>query len=186
MLEPSYSPRGKDDFMTSRISKTAAAPDLTGFKILNDREESFRFPERRRTFPIYHTERAGQAAHIVRRKLVGRRGQGGMDGLGERLKSRIKTLGLTDAEVARRAGLSETRFAHYVRDRREPDFVTFVRICRLLSTTPDALLAFDPSSSSEDDVAVLRDRLLAAASTMDESMLRTAVDVVTAMARPSG
>jgi transcriptional regulator with XRE-family HTH domain len=108
-----------------------------------------------------------------------------MDGLGERLKARIRTLGLTDAEVARRAGLSETRFAHYVRDRREPDYTTFVRICRLLSTTPDALLAFGEASDA-DEMAALRDRLVAVAQTMDEPMLRTAVEVVTTLARRPG
>lgn len=108
-----------------------------------------------------------------------------MDGLGERLKNRIRTLGLTDAEVARRAGLSETRFAHYVRDRREPDFGTFVRICRLLATTPDALLAFDETSDG-DEAAVLRDRLLTVALTMDEATLRTAVELMTTLARRPG
>lgn len=108
-----------------------------------------------------------------------------MDGLGERLKARIKALGLTDAEVARRAGLSETRFAHYVRDRREPDYGTFVRICRLLATTPDALLDFD-GPATDDEAAVLLDRLHVVALTMDEPTLRTAVEVVTAMARRPG
>lgn len=106
-----------------------------------------------------------------------------MDGLGERLKSRIKALGLTDAEVARRAGLSETRFAHYTRDRREPDFGTFVRICRLLSTTPNDLLAFDSPSDGDDEAAILRDRLMAVALTMDEPVLRTGIEVMTVLAR---
>ncbi len=108
-----------------------------------------------------------------------------MDGLGERLKARIKALGLTDAEVARRAGLSETRFAHYVRDRREPDFGTFVRICRLLATTPDALLDFD-GLATDDETAVLLDRLVAVAVTMDEPTLRAAVEVMTTLARQPG
>ncbi len=108
-----------------------------------------------------------------------------MDGLGERLKNRIRTLGLTDAEVARRAGLSETRFAHYVRDRREPDFGTLVRICRLLATTPNVLLAFDALPDA-DEAAVLRDRLLTVALTMDETTLRTAVELMTTLARRPG
>ena len=105
--------------------------------------------------------------------------------MGERLKTRIRTLGLTDAEVARRAGLSETRFAHYTRDRREPDYSTLVRICRLLATTPDVLLDFDASPGS-DEATSLRDRLQAIAMTMDEPMLRTAVEVVTVLARRGG
>ena len=108
-----------------------------------------------------------------------------MDGLGERLKNRIRALGLTEAEVARRAGLSEARFAHYTRDRREPDYGTLVRICRLLATTPDVLLDFE-ASSGDDEAASLRDRLQAIAMTMDEPVLRTAVEVVTVLARREG
>jgi transcriptional regulator with XRE-family HTH domain len=47
---------------------------------------------------------------------------------------------LADAEVARRAGLAERRYGHYVRGTREPDFATLMRICAVLSLTPNDLL----------------------------------------------
>jgi transcriptional regulator with XRE-family HTH domain len=47
-----------------------------------------------------------------------------MDLFAKRPRERAQ-LGLTDAEVARRAGLNERRYGHYVRGNREPRFGTF-------------------------------------------------------------
>jgi transcriptional regulator with XRE-family HTH domain len=63
-----------------------------------------------------------------------------MDLFAKRLRERARQLELTDAEVARRAGLSERRYGHYVRGARQPDFQTLVRICAALDTTPNDLL----------------------------------------------
>jgi transcriptional regulator with XRE-family HTH domain len=57
-----------------------------------------------------------------------------------RLRQRARQLHLPDAEIARRAGLTERRYGHYVRGAREPDFVTLLRICSVLSLTPNDLL----------------------------------------------
>jgi transcriptional regulator with XRE-family HTH domain len=43
-------------------------------------------------------------------------------------------------EVARRAGLSERRYAYYATAEREPNLATLVRICEVLATTPNAML----------------------------------------------
>ena len=56
------------------------------------------------------------------------------------LRNRIKSLKLTEAQVARACGLSERRFGHYVNGTREPDLLTFLTISSVLNTTPDALL----------------------------------------------
>ena len=74
-----------------------------------------------------------------------------MRGLGARLKARSRDLGLADVEVARRAGLGEPRYAHYVADRHEPDLETLVRIANIFATTPHALLGLDPSAETEND-----------------------------------
>jgi transcriptional regulator with XRE-family HTH domain len=58
---------------------------------------------------------------------------------------------LSDAEVARRAGLAERRYGHYVRGAREPDLQTLLRICTALDVTPNDLLM--PASSSSRLVA---------------------------------
>lgn len=59
------------------------------------------------------------------------------------LRKRAEELGISHAEVARRAGLSETRYGNYVSGRREPDLATLVRIATVLGTTPDGLLTTD-------------------------------------------
>lgn len=62
---------------------------------------------------------------------------------------RARQLELSDAEVARRAGLAERRYGHYVRGTREPDFATLLRICATLDVTPnDLLLAAAPRPSA--------------------------------------
>lgn len=75
-----------------------------------------------------------------------------MDIFASRLRQRARQLELSDAEVARRAGLTERRYGHYVRGVREPDFATLLRICAVLEQTPnDLLLAADPRRPSVHD-----------------------------------
>ncbi len=124
-----------------------------------------------------------------------------MEGLGEKLRQRARELGLTDTEVARRLGLSQARYAHYVNDRREPDFRTFLKICRILCTSPDRLFAVEapdrppglseppgpdalddwPAADSEE--TILRDRIQAAVEAMEVATLRTAATVMDALVR---
>lgn len=124
-----------------------------------------------------------------------------MEGLGEKLRQRARELGLTDTEVARRLGLSQARYAHYVNDKREPDFRTFVNICRILSTSPDHLFGLDapglplglgesagPAAPGDwpapkDETGNLRDRIHAAAEAMTIPTLRTAATVMDALVR---
>lgn len=61
---------------------------------------------------------------------------------GERLKQQAKSLSISNAEAARRAGLAERMFNNYANDEREPDLATLVRIAQALETTPDFLLGF--------------------------------------------
>lgn len=89
---------------------------------------------------------------------------------------------MSDAEVARRVGLSQSRYANYVVDKREPDLATLVRICRVLKVTPDLLLDFgaSPDGASEDDH--LREAVSAAMLSMGGKALRTLADVAAALA----
>src|ERR1700674_1063569 len=66
-----------------------------------------------------------------------------MDLFAKRLRERARQLELSDAEVARRAGLAERRYGHYVRGTREPDFATLLRICAVLDVSPNDLLMAD-------------------------------------------
>jgi transcriptional regulator with XRE-family HTH domain len=65
-----------------------------------------------------------------------------------RLRTRAKDLGLSNAEVARRAGLSERRYGNYVLGRTEPDLKALSQIARALGLTPNDLLDFDQSPAS--------------------------------------
>jgi transcriptional regulator with XRE-family HTH domain len=79
-----------------------------------------------------------------------------MDGFGARLAARARELGLTNAEVARRAGLSERRFGNYVADSREPDLQTLASLARVLLIATDSLLGLAPDGTENN-----RRRLLA-------------------------
>jgi transcriptional regulator with XRE-family HTH domain len=69
----------------------------------------------------------------------------------KRLRERAQELDLSDAEVARRAGLAERRYGHYVRGNRQPDFETLLRIGAVLDVTPNDLLLASNRTVSEHD-----------------------------------
>ena len=100
-----------------------------------------------------------------------------MRGMGNRLRARAQALGISDSEVARRLGISQTRYSKYVTDANEPDLVTVAKLCRLLGMTSEELLGL-----AEMPVDGERDLLLAKLQTtaqgMDTSRLRTAVALI--------
>ena len=71
-----------------------------------------------------------------------------MDFLARRLRERGRELNLSNAEIARRAGLSERRYGHYVTGAREPNLATLLRICATLATTPNDLLGVGEGGTS--------------------------------------
>jgi transcriptional regulator with XRE-family HTH domain len=75
----------------------------------------------------------------------------------QRIRERARELGLSDAEVARRAGLSERRYGYYATGEREPNLVTLIRICEVLAASPNDLLL--PGGKPPPQSG--RDRLLA-------------------------
>lgn len=94
-----------------------------------------------------------------------------------KLRERAAQLGISNAEVARRAGLSERRYGHYVSGVREPDLRTLVTIAATLGTTPDVLLGVDdprPVSARHS----LQDRITAALAALSEADLdRIAIQI---------
>lgn len=64
-----------------------------------------------------------------------------MEHFPENLRRRAGELGLPNAEVARRAGLTERRYGNYVTGSRQPDLASLVRIAVVLETTVDELVA---------------------------------------------
>lgn len=106
-----------------------------------------------------------------------------MQVLGEQLRQRAQELELSDAEVARRAGLTPRRYGHYVTGHREPDLQTLARICKVLNTTPNQLLGFGEGKTAKrrGERDKLVERLLAAASVLDERRLKLAIRQVEAI-----
>jgi transcriptional regulator with XRE-family HTH domain len=97
-----------------------------------------------------------------------------MDALARALRTRAEELGLSHAAIARRIGMSERRYAHYVTGRNEPDLATLVRIAKALQTSPNDLLGF-AAETKRSKRSLLRDRLNAAAEAMDDRELEMIV-----------
>lgn len=105
---------------------------------------------------------------------------------GSRLRQRAEELGVSNAEIARRLGLSERRYAHYVSGQREPDLATLVKIARALGTTPNWLLAVGEAEETRSDRSVLLDRLRLAGGSLTDEALRMIVVQAEALARNPG
>ena len=103
-----------------------------------------------------------------------------MQGFGKRLRERAAALGLSDSEVARRLEMSQARYHNYVADVAEPDLGSVVRICRVLSTTPDVLLGFEASPPVEG-ADLLRSKLMAAGNALQGEALAYTVEMAQAM-----
>jgi len=91
------------------------------------------------------------------------------------LRRRAEELGISNAEVARRVGLSERRYANYVSGKREPDLATLVRIAEILGTSPNSLLSDQGREEIHSTKTLLQDRLKIAASLMNERSLEITV-----------
>ena len=110
-----------------------------------------------------------------------------MDEFGGRLRACAQEIGLTDAEVARRLGISQQRFANYVSGRHRPDFGMLLRICRALGTRPDRLLGFEGVQGNADTEEVrLHRRICAAARSMRPLALRHAAAMMDALVECDG
>jgi transcriptional regulator with XRE-family HTH domain len=101
-----------------------------------------------------------------------------METFAHRIRERARELGLSDAEVARRAGLSERRYGYYATGEREPNMATLVRICEVLAATPNDLLQPEgkpPAQSSRDRLVA---RISAATSDLGQAELELAACLI--------
>lgn len=104
-----------------------------------------------------------------------------MESFSKNLKRRAQELGLSNAEVARRAGLTERRYGNYITGRREPDLATLVRIATVLESTPNALLNFDEKPEHPTAVDLLKAKISSAANALsdqDLEVMAIAMDAV--------
>lgn len=103
-------------------------------------------------------------------------------GWGGRLKARARALGLSDTAVARALGMAQRRYSAYVNETREPDFGTFVRICRVLQASPDEILGFTPQEAPRPGEGAAA-RAAAALATLTGPDLERAASVLEALAQ---
>src|SRR2546422_6860547 len=89
----------------------------------------------------------------------------------QRIRERARELGLSDAEVARRAGLIERRYGYYATGEREPNLATLVRICEVLAATPNDLLLPGGKPPIRSGRELLINRVTAAASSLTAAEL---------------
>lgn len=91
------------------------------------------------------------------------------------LRKRAETLGLSNAEVARRLGLSERRYAHYVTGRNEPDLALLLKIGEVLNTPIHELLIKHNDKNNLSERDQLQERMLAAMTVMTDTDLKAAI-----------
>lgn len=109
-----------------------------------------------------------------------------MDVFGQRLKDRARHLGISNAEAARRCGLDERRYGHYVAGRTEPDLATLVHIAQTLGTTPNWLLGVAPDDGEATHRSDFIDRLAFVARALPDHELGLLVTLAEALARHTG
>ncbi|MGC4024389.1 MAG: helix-turn-helix transcriptional regulator [Mesorhizobium sp.] len=90
------------------------------------------------------------------------------------LRKRAEELGISNAEVARRADLSERRYGNYVSGRREPDLATLAKIAAVLQSSPNILLGYE-TNDGKTKRRMLTDRLNVAAHAMGDRELEITV-----------
>src|SRR3569833_1982399 len=97
-----------------------------------------------------------------------------MQSFADALRERAEQLGLSNAEVARRSGLTERRYGNYVSGIREPDLATLVSIARALQSTPSLLLGFE-AAEVRSSTAILLEQLRAVAAGLEAADIETVI-----------
>ena len=99
-----------------------------------------------------------------------------MEQLATNLRRRAEQLGISNAEVARRASLSDRRYGNYVNGSREPDLSTLVRISKVLGTSLDELVGANLPVRFDTRGEASQERIGAALQALhDEDLARLAI-----------
>ncbi|WP_076398464.1 helix-turn-helix transcriptional regulator [Rhizobium sp. RU33A] len=105
-----------------------------------------------------------------------------MEPFATNLRRRAELLGITNSEVARRAGLSDRRYGNYVTGRREPDLSTLVRIATVLSISVDELIGMTPGEDVKTTEEIFQERINAALSALKAKDLGRLAVMIEALA----
>ncbi|TBC69038.1 helix-turn-helix domain-containing protein [Rhizobium ruizarguesonis] len=105
-----------------------------------------------------------------------------METFSSNLKKRAEELGISNAEVARRVGLSERRYGNYISGTREPDLATLVKISSALMISLDELLSDNLEKSAKNTKRNLQERISSAAEALNEDDLARVAIMLDALA----
>lgn len=105
-----------------------------------------------------------------------------MDVLAKNLRARAQELGISNAEAARRSGISERRYGNYVTGYRDPDLQTLVQIAKALTCTPNDLLGVSTDEADRGTAGKLRRELISTIAVLDARHLETLLIEVRALA----
>ena len=97
------------------------------------------------------------------------------------VRRRAAALGITQAEVARRSGVSIRAFSHYLSERSEPNLATLVRIAEVLGCTPNDLLGIGETTGRGGASEEIRGRIAARCQQFNARSLRLALLLVEAV-----
>ena len=97
------------------------------------------------------------------------------------VRRRAAALGITQAEVGRRSGVSIRAFSHYLSERSEPNLGTLVRIAEVLGCTPNDLLGIGQTEGSGGEGDEIRRRIAVRCRQFDVRSLRLALLLVEAV-----
>jgi len=106
----------------------------------------------------------------------------GMETFSSNLKRRAEQLGISNAEVARRVGLSERRYGNYISGTRQPDLATLVKISSVLKTSLDELLSDKVSKPAKSTKRNLQERIASAVEVLNEEDLARIAIMLDALA----
>ncbi|MBY3258705.1 helix-turn-helix transcriptional regulator [Rhizobium laguerreae] len=105
-----------------------------------------------------------------------------MEPFSSNLKRRAEQLGISNAEVARRAGLSDRRYENYITGRREPDLATLVRIASVLNVSIDELFGTHSEENVRTTDELFQERLAAALKALQNDDLQRLLVMIEALA----
>jgi transcriptional regulator with XRE-family HTH domain len=103
-----------------------------------------------------------------------------MEIFAQSVKERATALGLSQAEVARRCGVTERAFNHYMSGRSEPNLATLLRVAEVLDCTPNDLLGIAVTPTARlNPTQRLRAQITAEIVGMDDQALHLALSILT-------
>jgi transcriptional regulator with XRE-family HTH domain len=101
-----------------------------------------------------------------------------MHSFAQELKRRVTELQLSQAEIARRSGVTSRAFNHYLIGRSEPKLATLLRIAAVLNCTPNDLLGVGTATGSVGKKRAMLSEISCLCATLNEKSLRLSLYIL--------